>query len=42
MSFSIRSNEEEYDTAVIDMAYEEYLKDPVTYSIDFATCKFIF
>ena len=24
----------EYDAAVADMAYEEYLKDPVTYSMD--------
>lgn len=26
--------EDEYDAAVADMAYEEYLKDPVTYSMD--------
>lgn len=26
--------EEEYDIAVGDLAYEEYLKDPVTYSHD--------
>lgn len=26
--------EDEYDAAIADMAYEEHLKDPVTYSID--------
>ncbi len=26
--------EDEYDAAIADMAYEEYLKDPVTYSMD--------
>ncbi|MFR1448766.1 MAG: type II toxin-antitoxin system RelB family antitoxin [Beduini sp.] len=26
--------EDEYDAAVADMAYEEYLKDPVTYSME--------